>query len=292
MIKLLKIELLKLKNSSVLTIALAMLAISVFTCIQLVLSVDSDIQVKELLGISMNMFGLFYYPIFIILFVSMLIRLDNINNIWKIILSSGANKINVYLSKYIFTLIVIAIFVFINILSIILASMIKFNMREIIFIGMKRCLYIILASAGFISIEFITALIFKSFLIPISVGVMGIFVTFITSMSGEYIILNPFGYASNIAMGVMSEQNILLSIVLSILITILATFLFFVIKIPSGTPITTAIKTATMVNSICLARSDNISVFLTANCSKNLLISYSPRSLYTDCLKLKLNYFL
>ena len=42
-------------------------------------------------------------------------------------------------------------------------------------------------------------------------------------------------------------------------ITILATFLFFVIKIPSGTPITTAIKTATMV---------------------------------TDCLKLKLNYFL
>ncbi|MDY2630767.1 MAG: ABC transporter permease [Clostridium sp.] len=231
MIKLLKIELLKLKNSSVFTIALTILAISVFTSIQLVLSVDSDIQVKELLGISMNMFGLFYYPIFIILFVSMMIRLDNVNNIWKIVLSSGANKINVYLSKYIFTLIVIAIFVFINILSIILASMIKFNMREIIFIGMKRCLYIILASAGFISIEFITALIFKSFLIPISVGVMGIFVTFITSMSGEYIIVNPFGYASNIAMGVMSEQNILLSIVLSILITILATF--YIIKVIS-----------------------------------------------------------
>ena len=96
MIKLLKIELLKLKNSSVFTIALAILAISVFTSIQLVLSVDSDIQVKELLGISMNMFGLFYYPIFVILFVSMLIRLDNINNIWKIILSSGANKIYFY----------------------------------------------------------------------------------------------------------------------------------------------------------------------------------------------------
>ena len=170
MMNLLKIELLKLKKSSVLTIALGILAISLLTSIQLILTIDSDIQVAELLGISMNMFALFYYPIFIILFISMLIRLDNMNNIWKVVLSSGVNKIKIYLAKYIFTLIVISIFVFINILAIILASIIKLNMTEIIFIGMKTCLYVVLASAGVISIEFIIALIFKSFLIPISVG--------------------------------------------------------------------------------------------------------------------------
>lgn len=231
MMNLLKIELLKLKKSSVLTIALGILAISLLTSIQLILTIDSDIQVAELLGISMNMFALFYYPIFIILFISMLIRLDNINNIWKVVLSSGVNKIKIYLAKYIFTLIVISIFVFINILAIILASIIKLNMTEIIFIGMKTCLYIVLASAGFISIEFIIALIFKSFLIPISVGVMGMFITFITSMSGEYIILNPFGYASSIAMGGMTKENILLSIVISILITIVV--IFYITKIIS-----------------------------------------------------------
>ena len=93
MIKLLKIELLKLKNSSVFTIALAILAISVFTSIQLVLSVDSDIQVKELLGISMNMFGLFYYPIFIILFVSN-IKGTNLEEIPEIL-----KKVNLYEAK-------------------------------------------------------------------------------------------------------------------------------------------------------------------------------------------------
>lgn len=228
MINLLKVELLKLKNSSVLTIILAMIFISIITSYQLIIGMDLEVEAEELLNISMNMFGLVYYPIFVILFISMTIRLENINNIWKASLVSKVNKNKIYLSKYIFVLIILSLSVFIYILSIILISMIKFNMTEILLIGIQRGVYIIASSLGFISIEFVISLVFKSFLIPIAVGIMGIFVTFITTMAGEYIILNPFGYVANIAMGTMTQKNILLSILLSILITVIS--IMYIIK--------------------------------------------------------------
>lgn len=232
MINLLKVELLKLKNSSVLTIVLAMLFVSIITSVHLIIGMDLKVEAEEILNISMNMFGLVYYPIFIILFVAMIIRLENINNIWKVSLVSKVNKNKIYLSKYIFILIISSLGVLIYILSIILISAIKFNMPEILFIGIRRGIYIILSSLGFISIEFVVSLIFKSFLIPISLGIMGIFITFITTMAGKYIILNPFGYVTNIAMGIMSEEYILISVILSILISIIS---MYIVKIVSQT---------------------------------------------------------
>lgn len=221
MINLLKIELLKLKNSPVLKMELLMILISVITSLQVVLNMDSEIGSEELLNISMNMFGLFYYPIFITLFVAMIMREDNINNTWKVLLASGINKSKVYLAKYIFILIMVSTGVFLYILSVVGISIIKFNFTELFLIGIKRGIYIILSSLGIMAIEFIISLIFKSFLVPITVGTMGIFITLITSMSGEYIILNPFGYATNIAMGGMPKEYFLLSIVISIMIAII-----------------------------------------------------------------------
>ncbi|EOU2046080.1 hypothetical protein C4D43_15875, partial [Clostridium perfringens] len=87
MINLLKIELLKLKNSSLLKIGVAVLFISIITAVQFILSVDSEINAEELISLSMNMFGLFYYPIFVTLFVSILIRIENNNNTWKLLLT-------------------------------------------------------------------------------------------------------------------------------------------------------------------------------------------------------------
>ncbi|WP_332830379.1 ABC transporter permease [Clostridium perfringens] len=230
MINLLKIELLKLKNSSLLKIGVAVLFISIITAVQFILSVDSEINAEELISLSMNMFGLFYYPIFVTLFVSILIRIENNNNTWKLLLTSGDNKINIYLSKYMFILIIVSIGLLFYTLTVTGISIIKLNTLKVFLIGIKKWIYIALSSLGFISIEFIIALSFKSFFIPIAVGFMGIFVTFITSISGKYIMLNPFGYATNAVLGTVAEKYILLCIIISIFITIIS-ILYIVIFI-------------------------------------------------------------
>jgi len=98
--KLIKIEFLKIKKSNVLSATIAITLFSLLMTFSGIATIK-DTSPKDiwegLYIMTMNVYALFFYPILISIVVTMMMRLEHQNNMWKALLANPVDKMKIYM---------------------------------------------------------------------------------------------------------------------------------------------------------------------------------------------------
>lgn len=231
--KLFKSELLKLKGTSIFTLALFIPSLSILIGVKLsgvILKNNPSLSPWNSLytGSSTFFIGILL-PMFIIYAAVTMGKIENTNNSWKQILCMPIKKVDLYINKYL---------VLISLLTICLISyLIQYGIGAYIlgatgfipsdvFINM---LYTFLAAQPFISLLFLLSNKFSSISVSLSIGIL-VTLSSLMIVQSKYWIYAPWTYAMGICGGSLNFISEILPLLSVSLVLFLAIFSFDLIS--------------------------------------------------------------
>ncbi|MTI69807.1 MAG: hypothetical protein FH751_06070 [Firmicutes bacterium] len=217
MLKALKIELLKIKGSKVLFIAILFPIFSVLQgamFLQYIKRSGESFQFWRMLFSGSTFFyATLLYPMIIILVFAIITRLEHINNGWNQLLTFPIKRKNVYLSKLLLGCVIIFLNLAMLSIGIIIAGLIlggDANIPYNIILGKPILAFI--SSLPIISFQFFLSIKFKHIGVPLGIGSALTLPVILVINSTKYWIVYPFAYpmiAITPNLVTLSEEQIL-----------------------------------------------------------------------------------
>lgn len=226
--KLIRIEFLKIKKSNVSNAAIGITLISLLTTLSGMTAIKETSPEgiwESLYIITMSTYSLFFYPILISIVVTMMVRLEYQNNMWKVLFANPVNKMKIYMAKLSCIFIIVGLAIGVTTLGMVTFGVIKTgdftNIPSYIVLTPLKA-YV--ASLAAITILYFISLRFKNFFIPLSIGFLGIFTSFFTTVSDKLYPFNPLGYASVLILKGNNTENFNMLILISAILMLITLF--------------------------------------------------------------------
>ena len=219
--ELFKVELLKLKRSSLLSLGIIFPIIIVIFTFSKVLGMEKIAELGLSEGIYMfssMAFITLFLPLYIIYVACMVTKVENDNNGWRGIMLFPIKKTSIYLSKYkvmLYLLIIttLSYIVSVNILVFILGN-------NFILDSIKYSLQIIITTLPIITLLFITGRRFISIIPVITTGVI-MLITNIFIAQSKFWIYAPWTYSMMISGGAITNKERYIILMVSIILSLI-----------------------------------------------------------------------
>ncbi|MBS5938845.1 MAG: ABC transporter permease [Clostridium sp.] len=219
--ELFKVELLKLKRSSLLSLGIIFPIIIVIFTFSKVLGMEKIAELGLSEGIYMfssMAFITLFLPLYIIYVACMVTKVENDNNGWRGLMLFPIKKTSIYLSKYkvmLYLLIIttLSYIVSVNILVFILGN-------NFILDSIKYSLQIIITTLPIITLLFITGRRFISIIPVITTGVI-MLITNIFIAQSKFWIYAPWTYSMMISGGAITNKERYIILMVSIILSLI-----------------------------------------------------------------------
>ncbi|GAA0748603.1 ABC transporter permease [Clostridium oceanicum] len=228
MINILKIELTKLKNSSLLTIIIILTLTPLFNGVSIskkLSAINSNSNTLETIyDFSINLYTLLILPTIIVIIFALIMRFERVNGGVKEMLILPITKKQLFLSKLVIGVLLVSTSIFMFTIGIIFSGFLQkcITIKSLLLI-LLRMLVIFLVSLGIIGVQYYLSLTYENISVPLGLGLCFQIPTILISAS-KYNIIYPWSYittVNNIAtLDIKTVIMITVSIVIFILINL------------------------------------------------------------------------
>ncbi|MEN8906920.1 MAG: ABC transporter permease [Clostridiales bacterium] len=224
MTSILKIEIMKLKRSSVLSmmVSLALLPIvSGYYTIGKFIALGDNASWDDLYNFSIPIYTLVILPTLIIISFAMISRIEYLNNGWKQYLCLPVSKTKIYISKLLIGSFLIFGSILVYCVGYIIAGFMNGLSQPINYFILLKLVGIFVASLPVVVFQYFLSMRFANLGLPLGIGFTFMLPNFMVAGSDKYYIFYPWSYPYALgkaeAFGMMEITMLVISIVVPLL---------------------------------------------------------------------------